>query len=69
MPMYDFRCSKCGHVFEEITPSDAPPPACPSCGAASERQLSAPAMAFKRMSAKGAKYAEMHKRRGTKPFE
>jgi putative FmdB family regulatory protein len=41
MPMYDFQCTKCEHVFEEVTPSDAPPPVCPECGAASERQISA----------------------------
>jgi len=40
MPMYDFECSKCGHGFEEIVPSDAAPPPCPECGAATEKVLS-----------------------------
>ena len=44
MPMYDFACTSesCGAEFEDITPSDAPPPPCPECGAASERRISAP---------------------------
>jgi putative FmdB family regulatory protein len=68
MPMYDFRCTKCEHVFEEVTKSDAPPPACPQCGEPSERQLGAVNYAPKRMSAKGQKYAALHKKRGTKPY-
>lgn len=42
MPMYEFRCTGCGHEFEEITPSDGAAPPCPSCrGEATERLLSA----------------------------
>jgi putative FmdB family regulatory protein len=58
MPMYDFECSSCGNGFEEIVPSDAPPPPCPACGAATERLLSAPMVGKggKRMSKGAQKY-------------
>lgn len=29
MPVYDFKCSKCGHVFEQQTKFDDPCPSCP----------------------------------------
>ena len=32
VPIYDFACSTCDERFEELQRSDAPPPACPSCG-------------------------------------
>ena len=32
MPIYEFRCSKCGHDTELIRKIDAPLPACPECG-------------------------------------
>lgn len=31
MPIYEYRCSKCGTDFEEIVGSNAPSPSCPSC--------------------------------------
>lgn len=41
MPMYDFVCTACGHKFEDLVfGSDTP--ACPQCGSAAERQMSAP---------------------------
>jgi putative FmdB family regulatory protein len=42
MPMYDFECTQCGHAFETVTPSDALPPPCPECQAATERLMGAP---------------------------
>ena len=71
MPMYDFQCTKCQHVFEEITKSDDPPPACPECASPSERQISTPFLSqgLKQMSRKGKKFEKMHKERGTKPFK
>jgi putative FmdB family regulatory protein len=42
MPMYDFRCTKCEHEFEEVIASSAAPPACPQCGQATEKLMSAP---------------------------
>jgi putative FmdB family regulatory protein len=34
MPLFDFRCRSCDHVFEALVrPQDAAPTACPACGA------------------------------------
>lgn len=38
MPIYEFQCEKCQHIFEELTYGDAAP-ACPNCGAAETRKL------------------------------
>lgn len=45
MPIYEFKCSACDHVFERLQKlSDADPTDCPECGAAQvRRQLTAPA--------------------------
>ncbi len=33
MPIYEFRCEKCGHEFERLQKmSDPDPEACPECG-------------------------------------
>ena len=32
VPIYDFACVTCDETFEELLRSDAPPPACPTCG-------------------------------------
>ena len=48
MPLYEYRCKKCGHQFEVIQKfSDKPQTKCPKCGAALEKLLSAPAIQFK----------------------
>jgi len=32
MPIYEFECQKCGHLFETIVPSSSSPfPPCESC--------------------------------------
>ncbi len=42
MPMYEYRCSKCGNEFEELVFGDETP-ACPACHAAeTEKLLSRP---------------------------
>ena len=41
MPLYDFRCPRCGERFEARTPSDGAPP-CPSCGAQETERLLSP---------------------------
>ncbi|MDQ7831647.1 MAG: zinc ribbon domain-containing protein [Desulfovibrionaceae bacterium] len=45
MPLYDYVCPACGHVFEELVSvrgGEAASPPCPSCGqAATERQPAA----------------------------
>jgi len=33
MPLFDFRCTSCGHVFETLVrPQDPAPTSCPACG-------------------------------------
>lgn len=39
MPLYDYQCDKCNHVFEVTKKfSDPGPDACPKCGAANPRR-------------------------------
>jgi putative FmdB family regulatory protein len=48
LPLYEYRCTGCGHRFEKIQKvSDAPETACPKCGGALVRPLTAPALQFK----------------------
>jgi putative FmdB family regulatory protein len=43
MPLYDFKCEKCGITFEQITPSEVSMVPCRECSAApAKRQLSFP---------------------------
>ena len=46
--MYEYRCTKCNHVFERIQKfSDPPQTECPKCGGLVEQVISAPAIQFK----------------------
>lgn len=48
MPLYEYQCKKCRHIFEKIRQfSDPPIKKCPKCGGAVEQLLSAPAVQFK----------------------
>ena len=48
MPLYEYKCKKCGHLFEKIQKfSDNPIKKCPECGGPVEQVLSAPAVQFK----------------------
>jgi len=48
MPLYEYQCKKCGHIFEKILKfSDKPIKKCPECGGAVEQMISAPAVQFK----------------------
>ncbi len=48
MPLYEYKCEKCGHHFEKIEPfSAATVKKCPKCGAKAERQISAAGIQFK----------------------
>lgn len=49
MPLYVYKCAKCGHEFEKIEKLSAPhTQKCPKCKKGrAERQLSSPAFQFK----------------------
>ena len=48
MPLYEYKCSACGHRFERWERVTAPSvQACPQCGEPSQRQLGVPALQFK----------------------
>ena len=48
MPLYEYRCKKCGHTFEKIQSFSAPEEKeCPVCQGEVERLISAPAIQFK----------------------
>ncbi len=48
MPLYEYKCKKCGHRFEKILKfSDKPMKKCPDCGGAVEQLISAPTVQFK----------------------
>ncbi|MDD2966530.1 MAG: zinc ribbon domain-containing protein [Desulfovibrionaceae bacterium] len=38
MPIYEYQCDKCQHIFEELVFNDATP-ACPHCGAGETHKL------------------------------
>jgi putative FmdB family regulatory protein len=47
VPLYEYRCTKCNHVFEKIQKfSDPHVTECPKCGSAIEQIISAPAVQF-----------------------
>jgi putative FmdB family regulatory protein len=48
LPLYEYKCVKCGHRFEKIQSVSARVTGkCPKCNAKAERQSSAPAIQFK----------------------
>lgn len=48
MPLYEYECERCGHVFEAIQKfSDPPITVCPKCGGPVHKLQSAPAFQFK----------------------
>jgi len=48
LPLYEYKCVKCGHRFEKIeSVSASTTKKCPQCGGKAERQLAAPAIQFK----------------------
>ena len=55
VPIYEYRCSACGHGFEAlVASSQAPAPVCPQCGAAR------PAKQFSTFAAAGAPAGAAH---------
>ena len=48
LPLYEYKCVKCGHRFEKIESLSASEvKKCPECGGRAERQLAPPAIQFK----------------------
>ena len=48
MPLYEYKCKKCGHQFEKIQKySDRMVRKCPDCGGVVEQMISGPAVQFK----------------------
>lgn len=48
MPLYEYRCRRCGLSFEILQKiGDGPPQQCASCGGPVEKQVSPPAIQFK----------------------
>jgi putative FmdB family regulatory protein len=48
MPIYDYRCDHCGHVFSAVQSfKDEALEKCPNCGKMPRRLLSMPAIVFK----------------------
>lgn len=48
MPIYDYRCDHCGHVFSAVQSfSDEAVAACPNCGKRPRRLITTPAIVFK----------------------
>lgn len=41
MPIYEFCCKNCGHIFESIQGVNSPAPLCPECGGETKRLISA----------------------------
>jgi putative FmdB family regulatory protein len=48
LPLYEYKCEKCGHTFEKIESlSASTTKKCPKCGGKAGRQIAAPAIQFK----------------------
>ena len=39
MPLFEYRCESCGHVFEQLILKGSPEPTCPACGASTVEKL------------------------------
>jgi len=48
MPLYEYRCRECDHVYEKLERMSAPTTGtCPECGGKTTRLLGVPALQFK----------------------
>lgn len=60
--MYEFRCSSCGEITEELTPHETKAVDCPLCGNKAERIISRPRIKDDIMSDNWAKKREQYTR-------
>ena len=64
MPLYDYSCTQCGHVFEALVLKGKEPAACPACRETTlERLLSLPAIKSEATHALAMKAAQARDRR------
>ncbi len=47
MPIYEYRCRKCSHEFEELQNSNVRTMKCPKCGGTAGKKMSAAGFVFK----------------------
>jgi len=48
MPLYEYKCTQCGHAFEALQKAkDKPLERCPKCGGRLRKLISSPAIQFK----------------------
>lgn len=47
MPLYEYRCTECGHLFECYQAVGVSPPACPRCGRESRKVYGSVGLIFK----------------------
>jgi putative FmdB family regulatory protein len=68
MPLYEYRCDVCGHLFEVIRKfSDPPLASCPKCNGVVTKLASSPAIHFKGSGWYITDYARAGKSDGDKP--
>jgi putative FmdB family regulatory protein len=70
MPLYEYRCSACGHTTEAIqSVHDDPLTVCESCGGELKKQVSSPAFQFKGSGWYVSDYGRGNASAGEKPKE
>ena len=47
MPLYEFRCRVCDHLFEKLQSVNDDDPSCPNCGGEVRRLISVSRLRFK----------------------
>ncbi len=47
MPTYEYRCTRCDHVFDRVQNVGDPAPSCPECGSPTRKVYSSVGLIFK----------------------
>lgn len=67
MPLYEYKCSECGFIFEVLQKvNEQPKNKCPKCGGSVKKVISAPTLQFKGSGWYITDYAQKEKQE-TKP--